>query len=145
MILVVDDDLSVLQQAEEILSQDRKIFLASDMNRAFELAQTLGFSVVLVDLNLRGIEGLRLIQRLHEKFPDLPIIAICGDVRGRLAESLKDGSWSWSASGRSASETNRQSNRDRALKQVPPSWRVIRMVRSAAVTSWIWTRERPVT
>ena len=65
VILVVDDDAAVLEKAEEILNQNRQVLLASDMNRALELAQSLGFSVVLVDLNLRGIGGLKLIQKLR--------------------------------------------------------------------------------
>ena len=89
MILVVDDDLADLQQAQEILNRNRQVLLASDAKRAFELARKLGFSVALVDLNMRGMEGLELIRKLHANMPDLPIIAICGDVQGVLAESLR--------------------------------------------------------
>jgi CheY-like chemotaxis protein len=42
------------------------------------LARDLGFSVALVDLNLRGEDGLTLIRQLRENFPDLPVIAIGG-------------------------------------------------------------------
>jgi CheY-like chemotaxis protein len=40
------------------------------------LAKHLGFSVALVDLDLKGEDGLTLIEQLQERFPDLPIIAI---------------------------------------------------------------------
>ena len=40
------------------------------------MAEYLGFSVALVDLDLKGKDGLSLIDQLHESFPDLPIIAI---------------------------------------------------------------------
>lgn len=90
MILVVDDDPSDLESARKVLNHDRQVLLASDSKRAFDLAQSLGFSVAIVDLNLRGREGLELIRRLHQSIPELPIIAICGDVQGRLLQSLKD-------------------------------------------------------
>jgi CheY-like chemotaxis protein len=55
LILVVDSDPIFLEKAEEILNRDRQVFFASDRKRAFELARDLGFSVALVDLNLRGL------------------------------------------------------------------------------------------
>jgi CheY-like chemotaxis protein len=82
VILVVDDDPAVLEQARALLNQNRKVLLASDMDR-------LCVSVVLIDLSLNGKEGLTLIRRVHEILPDLPIIAICGDVQGALAEALR--------------------------------------------------------
>ena len=89
MILVVNDDPCVLEAAQKILNRDRRVFIASNSHQAFELAQELGFSVAVVDLNLRGREGLELIGKLHQTIPDLPIIAICGDVQGALLERLK--------------------------------------------------------
>jgi len=55
MILVVDDDEAFLEQAQEILNRNRQVFLASDADRAFELAQ----GVALVDLDLPGEDGSR--------------------------------------------------------------------------------------
>jgi CheY-like chemotaxis protein len=76
MILVVDDDFAFLEEAREILNCERQVFLAADARQAWKLAQQLGFSVALVDLDLRGDDGLALIERLHSAFPELAIIAI---------------------------------------------------------------------
>ncbi len=76
MILVVDHDVSCLELASRILNRDRKVFLAIDAKQAFQLAEYLGFSVALVDLDLRGKEGLLLIQRLREHFPEMAVIAV---------------------------------------------------------------------
>jgi CheY-like chemotaxis protein len=78
MILVVDDDISLLELASQILNRDRKVFLAIDSKQALQLVQHLGFSVALVDLDLKGQEGLSLIRRLREAFPEMPVIAISG-------------------------------------------------------------------
>ena len=75
MILVVDDDQMFLEKAQKILNRERQVFLASTSEKAFTLAQDLGFSVVLVDLDLRGDDGLALIRRIHQNIPGLPIIA----------------------------------------------------------------------
>ncbi len=76
MILVVDDDQMFLEKARKILNSDRRVFLASTSEKAFTLAQDLGFSVVLVDLGLRGDDGLALIRRIHQSLPGLPVIAL---------------------------------------------------------------------
>ena len=90
MILVVDDDLSFLELASKILNRDRQVFLAFDARQAFQLAKHLGFSVVLVDLDLKGKDGLLLIQRLREHFPELPIIAISGVLSEQTLEQAKE-------------------------------------------------------
>ena len=83
MILVVDDDVSFLELASNILNKDRQVFLAFDPQQAFQLAKHVGFSVALVDLDLKGKDGLSLIQKLRQTFPDLPIIAISSVLSGR--------------------------------------------------------------
>jgi DNA-binding response OmpR family regulator len=86
MILVADDDASFLELAGNILNRDRQVFLALDAQQAFRLAQQLGFSVALIDLNLKGSDGLSLIQKLRESFPGLPIIAISSVLSGQELE-----------------------------------------------------------
>ena len=85
MILVVDDDQMFLEKAQKILNGERQVFLASTSEKAFTLAQDLGFSVVLVDLRLRGGDGLALIRRIRQNIPGLPIIA--------LSDEAENSSW----------------------------------------------------
>ena len=90
MILVVDDDPVFLEKASEILNRDRKVFVAGDAKHAFELAKNLGFSVVLVDLDLEREDGLVLIRRIHESFPGLPIIAVSATPKKIVLELAKE-------------------------------------------------------
>jgi len=83
MILVADNDASFLELAGSILNRDRQVFLALDAQQAFQLAEHLGFSVALIDLDLKGKDGLSLIQKMRKSFPDLPIIAISSILSGR--------------------------------------------------------------
>lgn len=89
MILVVDHDVSFLELASKILNGDRQVFLASNPEQAFELAKSLGFSVALVDLDLKGKDGLSLIKKMRECFPELSIVAISSVLRGGELESAK--------------------------------------------------------
>ena len=90
MILVVDDDVSFLELASKILNRTRQVFLAVDAQQAFHLAKDLGFSVALVDLDLKGKDGLSLIRSLRENFPDLPIIAISTVLSERELQKAKE-------------------------------------------------------
>lgn len=86
MILVVDHDPEVLEQAQKILNRDRQVFLASTASQALEMVQRLGFSVVLVDLELPG-DGCALIKKLHDANPELLIIAIKGAMKASVQKA----------------------------------------------------------
>src|SRR6266853_6920612 len=91
MILVVDHDPEVLEKAAQILNRDRQVFLASTAKQAFEMVQRLGFSVVLVDLDLDlPGDGFALIQKLHDANSDLLIIAIAGALKASVLEATKE-------------------------------------------------------
>ena len=90
MILVVDGDISFLELASKILNRDRQVFLAFNPQQAFQLAKNLGFSVALVDLDLKGKNGLSLIQSLRENFPELPVIAVSSMLSDSMVEDAKE-------------------------------------------------------
>lgn len=90
MILVVDDDPTFLEKARQLLNRTRQVFLASTSKQAFTLAQDLGFSVVLVDLGLKGEDGIALIRKIRENVPGLPIIAIAENLQQGAVELAKE-------------------------------------------------------
>jgi len=89
MILVVDDDDAFLEQAQEILNRTRQVFLASDADRALELARELGFSVALIDLDLPGEDGFALIRKLRDIVPELSIIAVSSALHNLTLEDAR--------------------------------------------------------
>jgi CheY-like chemotaxis protein len=90
MILIVDDDPLFLEKARLILNQTRQVFLASTSRHALRLAADLGFSVVLVDLDLGSEDGLVLIRQIHQTFPGLPIIAVTESPRRAVIELAQE-------------------------------------------------------
>ena len=90
MILIVDDDPAVLEMAREILNRKRQVFFASNAQQVFKLAQDIGFSVVLVDLDLGGEDGLGLILEISNRFPGLPVIAISASPREAVLELARE-------------------------------------------------------
>ncbi len=92
MILLVDDDPKFLAQAEAMLAHREGLYFARDAKHALELMATVGasFSVALVDLDLPGVNGLELMDKLRRHFPDLPVIAISGVFGGHALEVAKE-------------------------------------------------------
>ena len=89
MILVVDNDPAVLDQAQQILNRERQVFLAPNVTRALDLAGNLGFSVALVDLDLPGGAGFDLIRTLRRSVPDLQIIAVTNAIHSLSEEDAQ--------------------------------------------------------
>jgi CheY-like chemotaxis protein len=89
MILVVDNDPAVLDQAQQILNRERQVFLALDATRALELSGNLGFSVALVDLDLPEGAGFELIKTLRRSVPDLQIIAVTSAIHSLSPEDAQ--------------------------------------------------------
>ena len=78
-----------LEKAREKLNRDRQVFLASNAKEVFALIQRLGFSVVLVDLDLPG-DAYKLIQQLNDANPQRLIVAIAGAVKASVPEATKE-------------------------------------------------------
>jgi two-component system C4-dicarboxylate transport response regulator DctD len=88
MILIVDNDPEVLEKAREVLNHDRHVLAASNAEQALAMVQRLGFSVVLVDLELRD-DAFALMRNLHEANPDLPIIAVTAGLKAQILVATK--------------------------------------------------------
>jgi CheY-like chemotaxis protein len=80
MILVVDDDPAFLDQAKEKLTpiSDGGVFFASDAKQAMKLMARLGSSIslILMDLDLPGVNGFDLTERIRQRYPKVPVVAV---------------------------------------------------------------------
>jgi CheY-like chemotaxis protein len=91
MILLVDDDPGFLLEAEATLGRNEQVYFAANAEAARALMRSMGraFSVVLIDLNLPGMNGFELIREMRQQFPDLPIVAISGVVSNAPLEGTR--------------------------------------------------------
>jgi two-component system, NtrC family, response regulator AtoC len=76
-VLVVDDDSDM---TEMLTAGLEKLGLSVESresgNEAFELLAKREFDVVVTDLNMRGINGLELCERIVANRPDIPVVVI---------------------------------------------------------------------
>jgi two-component system sensor histidine kinase RpfC len=86
IILVVEDDTETRQALGEILTAlfpATRILMSESGEAGLELIRRTRPSVVLLDLNLRGIHGFEFADRvrgLNNGIPAPPIVALTGDL-----------------------------------------------------------------
>jgi len=97
----------------EDYSQVSTISEASSGEEALELSGRRGFELVLMDINLPGMDGLQASERLLELKPDARIIIVTGRLEGGpIRKLLNSGVRGYVTKGSSADEM------DMAIRQV---------------------------
>src|SRR2546430_10464919 len=87
--LVVEDDSDIVELLAHYLSVDGwAVDALADGRRALDRARSGGYQLVILDLQLPGIDGLTLCAELRREAgtPDLPVVMLTapGDEAGRI-------------------------------------------------------------
>ncbi len=78
-VLVVDDEQSVRESIKMILEYDKyDVQFANDGQSAINKIAGTPFDVVLLDIKMAGMDGLKVLKTVKEKKPELPIVMISG-------------------------------------------------------------------
>ncbi|HYU77596.1 MAG TPA: sigma-54 dependent transcriptional regulator [Vicinamibacterales bacterium] len=76
-ILVIDDEEIMREILETLLTREGyTVRLASSGGEGLDLARSLPFDAVIVDVMMPGIDGLHVLQELHKQDDELPVIMI---------------------------------------------------------------------
>ncbi len=97
-IVVIDDEQPILLAIDTTLRMAglNHVVTCSDSREAITRIQQNGASVVLLDLNMPHLDGLALLPRIMEAYPDLPIIIITGTIDVDTAvQSMKSGAFDY--------------------------------------------------
>lgn len=78
-ILIIDDEESVRNLLRQILSQDYLCQTAVSAEEALGLLETESYALVLCDINMPGMSGLRLIPLISALAPDTVVVMISGE------------------------------------------------------------------
>ncbi len=78
-ILIVDDDQRILESLKNILeSECYSVETAESGEEATKKIEKNSFDIALLDIRLSGMQGPRLLEILHEKFPRMVKIMMTG-------------------------------------------------------------------
>ncbi len=95
-VLLVDDHPILRQGLAQLINQEPDLTVcgeAEDSPKAFAAAEELNPDVVVVDISLRGGNGIELIKNLKARFPDLPMLVLSMHDESLYAErALRAGS-----------------------------------------------------
>jgi DNA-binding NtrC family response regulator len=76
-VLVIDDEEIMREILETLLSREGySVRLASNGTEGLDLARSLPFDAVIVDMMMPGIDGLQVLGELHKQDEELPVIMI---------------------------------------------------------------------
>jgi two-component system response regulator HydG len=76
-VLVVDDDQAMCETLEIVLRKhDFEVRSTTDASDALAIVAAADVDVILTDLNMRGMNGLELCERIVANRPDVPVVVI---------------------------------------------------------------------
>lgn len=79
IVLVVDDDRAILNMLYKALHQNGiEADLSTSGESALEMAAKKEYDLILLDINMRGINGFEVIQRLRANRCETPIMVVSG-------------------------------------------------------------------
>jgi response regulator RpfG family c-di-GMP phosphodiesterase len=77
-VLVVDDEIGPRESLRAILKPEYKVLVATEGEQAVRLMNESPIDVVLLDLRMPGVSGIRVLERIKEINPDVEVILITG-------------------------------------------------------------------
>ena len=78
-ILIVDDDPWIRAELHEFLTENQyTVFQAGLPSEAFRIVDDHEPDIVILDLKLREMDGLAVLEQLKASFPDMEVILITG-------------------------------------------------------------------
>lgn len=94
-ILVIDDEKSIRNTLQEVLEyESHKVELATNGNEGIEFFDRGAYDIVLCDIKMPGIDGIEVLEKLHELNHDVPVIMISGHGNIDTAvEAIKKGAY----------------------------------------------------
>jgi DNA-binding response OmpR family regulator len=82
-ILVVDDDVALSNFIRKGLEAEHHVVdVASDGNQGRALAMEVAYDLMVLDLNLPGIDGLSVLKSLRQRKANLPVMILTARNRG---------------------------------------------------------------
>jgi DNA-binding NarL/FixJ family response regulator len=78
-VLLIDDHPLLRKGLAELINQEPDLMVcgeAEEPPKAFEAVGTLNPDIALVDISLKGGNGLELIKNLKARYPDLPLLVL---------------------------------------------------------------------
>lgn len=95
-VLIVDDEVGTRESLRMILKNDYEVLLAKNAEEAFQVVKEHTPDVILLDIILPDLDGLKVLERIKQKDPDIIIIMITATRTVKTAvEAMKLGAYDY--------------------------------------------------
>ncbi len=95
-VLIVDDEVGTRESLKMILKKDYAVFLAKDAEEAILQNREHSPDVILLDIILPDLDGLKLLEKIKQKEPDAIVIMITATKTVKTAvEAMKLGAYDY--------------------------------------------------
>ena len=95
-ILIVDDEVGVRESLRMALKNDYEVSLAKDAEETFHQLKEHSPDVILLDIILPDLDGLKVLERVKETDPDQIVIMITATKTVKTAvEAMKLGAYDY--------------------------------------------------
>lgn len=95
-VLIVDDEVGARESLKMILKSDYEVFLARDAEEGFLQIKVHSPDVILLDIILPDLDGLKVLERIKQNDPDLIVIMITATKTVKTAvEAMKLGAYDY--------------------------------------------------
>ncbi|MBI4553438.1 MAG: sigma-54-dependent Fis family transcriptional regulator [Candidatus Latescibacteria bacterium] len=95
-ILIIDDEPSLLQSLNTVLSSQYETILASSGEEGIALVRERAPDLVLLDIALPGMNGLETLRQIKRHDPDIVVLMITAHEKVRhVVEAMKDGAFDY--------------------------------------------------
>jgi len=94
-ILITDDEKSIRNALREILEfENYTVLEAENGEEALKIIQTETVDLVLLDIKMKGMDGIEVLEKIKEMYSELPVIMISGHGNIKIAvEATKSGAF----------------------------------------------------
>ncbi len=79
-VLIVDDEIGVRLSLKMLLKNDYEVFLAKNAEEAFSQIKEHTPEVILLDITLPDLDGLKVLERIKQDHPDVIVIVVTGTI-----------------------------------------------------------------
>jgi len=92
-IIFVDDEINLLDGLRRMLRKKKDewdmIFVESG-KEALEKMEDINFNILVTDFKMPGMDGIELMQRVKEKYPDIRRIILTGQSKSEIFNKAKE-------------------------------------------------------